>query len=81
MSTSPVLLPKNTWTEVSTVSIKFQLPDQSSAWAVEATSLPTGTSIRNRINPGEMYTFTKLDGNLYMYSRDIDTVVTINPIS
>ena len=81
MSSSPVLLPKNTWTLVSTASIKFQLPDQVSAWAIEATSLPTGTAIRNRIDPGEMYTFTKLDGDLYMYSKDTDSVVTISPIS
>ena len=81
MSTSPVPLPKNTWTLVSTVSVKFQLPDQASAWAAEATSLPTDTSIRNRIDPGEMYTFTKLDGNLYMYSKDINSIVTLNPIS
>jgi hypothetical protein len=63
------------------VSIKFQLPDQVTAWAVEASSPPTDTNIRNRINPGEMYTFTKLDGNLYMYSKDIDSIVTLNPIS
>lgn len=81
MATSMVSLPKNTWTLVSTVSISFQLPGQHRAWAVESTALPTDLSIRNKIVPGKKYTFQKLDGNLYMISKNAKIEVAIEPLS
>lgn len=79
MATSMVSLPKDTWTLVSTESVLFQIPDQVSAFAVESATLPTGTAIRKKINPGEIYSFQKLDGNLYLYSPEINTNVAIEP--
>lgn len=80
MATSMVPVPAKTWTLISTVSKKFQIPEQNSAWAVEASVIPTNLSIRNRINPGIMYTFQKLDGNLYIYS-DSKIEVSVEPLS
>ena len=80
MATSMVLVPAKTWTEVSTVSVRFQIPEQHSAYAVEAAAPPSDLSIRNKINPGTIYTFQKLDGNLYMYS-DTAIEVAIEPLS
>ena len=79
MATSMVSLTSNTWKLVSTVSVSFQIPEQSDAYAVEATVIPTTLDIRKKIIPGKIYSFTKTDGNLYMYSQtDID--VAIDPI-
>ncbi|MCK4822987.1 hypothetical protein KA005_44915 [bacterium] len=80
MATSMVSVPEKIWKLISTVSIKFQIPEQSSALAVEALVIPTDTAIRNKINPGTMYTFQKLDGNLYMYSETA-IEVAIEPLS
>ncbi len=81
MATSMVSIPKNSWTEVSTVSVRFQIPEQHNAYAVESVSIPTDLSIRNKINPGTVYTFQKLDGNLYMYSKGAAIEVAIEPLS
>lgn len=76
-----VPIPANTWTEVSTISVNFQIPEQHNAYAVESASLPTNLSVRKKINPGTVYTFQKLDGNLYMYSKDAAIEVAIEPLS
>lgn len=82
MATSMVSLPPKTWTLVSTVAVIFQLPDQKSAYAIEATSLPTDETIRQRITPTEKYSFQKLDGNLYMYNpHDGAIAVAIDPVA
>lgn len=80
MATSMIEVPEKTWKLISTVSIKFQIPEQNSAWAVESVALPTDLSIRNKINPGTMYTFQKLDGNLYMFSES-KLEVAVEPLS
>ena len=80
MATSMVSIPSETWTSVSTVSVNFQIPENTSAWAVEAAALPTDLSIRKKINPGKIYSFVKLDGNLYMYSNTA-IEVAIEPLS
>ena len=74
MATSMVSLTAKTWKLVSTVSVSFQIPEQSSAYAVEAAVIPTTLDIRKKIQPGKIYLFTKLDGNLYMYS---DTAIDV----
>ena len=80
MATSMVSLTANTWKLVSTVSVSFQIPEQSDAYAVEATVIPTTLDIRKKIMPGKICSFVKLDGNLYMYSKtDID--VAIDPLA
>ena len=81
MATSMVSIPKDTCTLISTVSVRLQIPEQHSAYAVESVALPTDLSIRNKINPGTVYTFQKLDGNLYMYSKDATIEVAIEPLS
>lgn len=80
MATSMVQVPEKTWTLISSVSVSFQIPEQSSALAVEALVIPTDTSIRKKINPGTIYSFQKLDGNLYMFS-DSKIEVAIEPLS
>ncbi len=81
MATSQVSIPKNVWTLVSSVSVSFQIPEQSSAYAIESVALPIDLSIRKKIQPGKIYTFTKLDGDLYIYSPDVNNSVAIDPIS
>lgn len=80
MATSMVSLTKNTWKEVSTVSVIIQIPEQNSAYAVEASTLPTNLDIRKKIQPGQTYTFQKNDGNLYMICPDADIQVSVEPI-
>lgn len=80
MATSQVIIPAETWTLISTSSVSFQIPEQSSAYAVEASAPPTDLSIRKKIQPGRIYTFTRIDGNLYMYS-DIKISVAVDPIA
>jgi len=80
MATSMVPVPANAWTLVSTVSINFQIPEQHAAWAIESVALPTTLSVRKSITPGKIYTFSKLDGNLYMYS-DAAIEVAVEPLS
>lgn len=80
MATSMVSVPKNTWTLISAVSVSFQVPEQSSVLAVEAATPPTTTAIRKKIQPGKIYSFQKLDGNLYAYSRGADIEIAIDPV-
>ena len=83
MATTMVPLEKDKWVEVSTVSVLFQMPDQVEAYAIEASAAPADkdTTIRKKIIPGEIYSFQKLDGNLYMISLDNDSEVAIEPAS
>ncbi len=81
MATSSVDLPVKTWVEVSTVSTNFQLQGGASAYAVEAAVIPTDTAIKKEISPGEIYTFQKLDGNLYMYAPYSTAKVALDPLS
>lgn len=81
MATSMVPIPANAWTLVSTVSVNFQIPEQGGAWAVESVALPTTLDIRKKITPGKIYSFAKLDGDLYMYSKDAIIQVAIEPLS
>jgi len=80
MATSMIPIPSKTWTLISEVTVNFQIPEQTGAWAVEASALPTDLSIRKKITPSKIYTFTKIDGNLYMYS-DSTIEVAIEPVS
>lgn len=79
MATTKISLPKKTWTLVSEVSVRFQIPTQISGYAVESVSAPTDLSIKNKISPGEIYSFQKLDGDLYMYSNSKNEVA-IEPL-
>ena len=80
MATSIVSVQDKTWTLISTVSKGFQIPENNSAYAVEAVTIPTDLSIREKIQPGTRYTFQKLDGNLYIYSETA-IEVSIWPLS
>lgn len=80
MATGMVSIPAKTWVEVSLVSVNFQIPEDTGAWAIESVAMPTSLSIRKKIMPGRMYNFDKLDGNLYMYS-DTALEVAVEPIA
>lgn len=82
MATSMVALTKGDWTEVSDVSVLFQLPDQRKVYAIEAVAKPDAddTSVRKRINPGKIYSFVKLDGNLYAYTDEDNVQISIDPV-
>lgn len=81
MATSMVTIPKNTWTLVSTVSVSFQVTGKIEIHAVEATALPSGKPYGKVITPRKDYGFTKLDGNLYMYSVDNPANIAIDPVA
>lgn len=84
MATSNVPVPANTWTLVSTVSISFQITEQHDAYASESVAAPSPddlTAPRVYISPRKKYSFQKLDGNLYMYSKDADINVSLEPLS
>lgn len=68
MATTKISITKKTWTLISAVSVSFQLNGQSGGYCIEAGSLPTDLSIKKKISPGKIYRFTRLDGNLYIYS-------------
>lgn len=80
MSTSMVPVPAKTWTKISAVSVQYQIPEQSEAWVVEAAVIPTTLDIRIKILPSKIYSFTRLDGDLYMYS-DTSISVAIDPVA
>jgi len=69
MATSMVPVPAKAWTEVSDVTVKFQIPEQNSAYIVEAASIPSDLSIRVKAHPGKIYTFNQIGTDkLYIYS-------------
>ena len=80
MATSMIPVPAKTWTLISEVSTNYQIPEQSGAWIVEAAAAPTTLDIRIKISPAKIYSFSKLDGNLYMYS-DTNISVAIDPVA
>lgn len=80
MATSMVSLTAKTWKLVSSVSVLFQVPEQNDSYAIEALALPTDTTIRKKIQPGEIYSFQKVDGNLYMYSPNGNIEVAIDTV-
>ena len=81
MATSPVEIPKNAWKLVSTVSVSIQNVGKTGIYAVEAATLPDGDPYGKIIAPREEYSFSKLDGNLYVYSVGEPASVAIDPVS
>ncbi len=81
MATSPMVIPKDEWTLVSTISVSFQTTDKNETYAVEALALPTDKPYGKVIIPRKEYRFTKLDGNLYMYSVGKPLNISIDPVA
>ena len=81
MATSMITILKNTWTLVSTVSVSFQVIGKREVYAVEATSLPDGNPYGKIISPRRGYGFSRLDGNLYVYSVDVPANIAIDPVA
>ena len=81
MATSPVKIPADTWTKVSEVSVSIQNVGKTEIYAVEAATLPDGDPYGKIIAGREDYSFSKLDGNLYVYSVNVPTEVSIDPVS
>ena len=82
MATLNVPVPANTWTLVSTVSVGFQITEQHDAYASESVAAPSPddlTAPRVYITPRKKYTFQKVDGDLYMFSKDADINISIEP--
>ena len=79
MLTTMIDLPKGEWILSGSESISFQSPDQSTIYAIEAFSAPSDNdlSIGVRISPGEIYSYKKTDGNLYLMSPSANTRVTV----
>lgn len=80
MATSTEKLEKDTWTLLATASCDFQPIGGNNIYVKESVALPTDLYDYKIANPKEMYVFTKKDGNLYGYSPDIPTQVSIDLI-
>lgn len=82
MATSTIPIPKNTWTLVSTVSVKAQVQGQSGLYVIESVAPPAANdlTVRKTFAPAKMYEFEKVDGDFYAYSKDIDNVISIEPL-
>lgn len=75
MATDSVTLPAKQWTLVSEESVLFQIPDRRTVFAAESVLIPIDTSIRKRISPGKIYSFQKLNGDLYIYNPNSEEIV------
>ena len=81
MATSMIAVPKDTWTLISTVSVSFQVVGKTEVYAVEAAALPDGKPYGKIIAPRRGYGFSKLDGNLYIYSINLPANIAVDPIA
>jgi len=80
MATSTIQIPKNTWTLISEVSVRFQVQGQTPLIIIESVALPTDLDIRKVAFAGGMYTFIKVDGDFYAYSKDTNNEISIEPV-
>jgi len=79
--TDNIALTKDTWVEISSVSVDFQIQGQFPAFITEQASLPAIDTIDKKTAlPGKMYTYTKLDGNFYARAVGQNTSISFDPI-
>lgn len=81
MATSTKEVPKDAWTLISAVSVSIQNTGKNEIYAVEAATLPSGGPWGKIISPRRGYGFSKLDGNLYVYSVDVPANIAIDPVA
>jgi len=79
MATASVSLTANTWTLISEATCTFQVRTENPIYTLEAASLPTAwpNTVAKEAEAGEIYGYTKSDGNLYGYSPNIAAKVSI----
>lgn len=80
MATQVVNISADTWTQVTTASANFQVLGNSELFVTEATSAPTDLTGAYKVaNPILIYSFTRVDGNLYAYSQGKSATIAFDP--